>query len=499
MIFFHLSLATTMTESNQTTEKPEKPADSPETMPAEFGLATATFVVIAGMVGAGILTTSGYTIALAGSNQWMLILWVLGGVTAVCGALTLAELSAAMPKTGGDYVYLYEAYGPLPAFLSGWVSFLIGFAGPSAASAFAFAKYTLAPFQSPGIDATLRERVLATIAILVFAGIHVSGRRQTAKVQAWITMLKITCLVAFALSGLSIGWPNAANLADRTPLDGKLAVTLMSSMVYIYYAYTGWNSASYLAGEVKDAQRRLPQAILLGTAGVTVLYLALNVVYGLALSAADIRQIVSDPSNHEGLEAVAPIAQLAAARLFGARWSMPVSFTIGLMLLSTLSAYVLIGPRVVYAMAQAGQFPAFAARLTRRAGTPVIATALQVAVALLILWTGTQETIIVYSGVGLSIFSMLAMSSIYILRWRRPDLPRPFRTPGYPVTPAVYLILTLLLTLATFHDRPRVSAYALLSILAGVPFYYGWRAGSRFLDASGRFSTLNSRESGTDN
>jgi len=110
-----------MTEFNHTTEKSEKSAGSPETMPAEFGLATATFVVIAGMVGAGILTTSGYTVALVGSNQWMLILWALGGVMAVCGALTLAELSAAMPKTGGDYVYLYEAYGPLPAFLSGWV------------------------------------------------------------------------------------------------------------------------------------------------------------------------------------------------------------------------------------------------------------------------------------------------------------------------------------------------------------------------------------------
>ena len=139
-------------------------------MPAEFGLATATFVVIAGMVGAGILTTSGYTVALVGSNQWMLFLWVLGGVTAVCGALTLAELSAAMPRTGGDYVYLYEAYGPLPAFLSGWVSFLIGFAGPSAASAFAFAKYTLAPFQRPGVQSALRERILGERRHRVFRG-----------------------------------------------------------------------------------------------------------------------------------------------------------------------------------------------------------------------------------------------------------------------------------------------------------------------------------------
>ena len=137
-----------MTKFTNTPENTAESAKSDQSMPAEFGLATATFVVIAGMVGAGVLTTSGYTVALVGSNQWMLLLWVLGGITAICGALTLAELSAALPKTGGDYVYLYEAYGPLPAFLSGWVSFLIGFAGPSAASAFAFAKYTLAPFDA---------------------------------------------------------------------------------------------------------------------------------------------------------------------------------------------------------------------------------------------------------------------------------------------------------------------------------------------------------------
>jgi basic amino acid/polyamine antiporter, APA family len=479
-----------MINSTNTTENGAESAKSTQSMPAEFGLPTATFVVIAGMVGAGVLTTSGYTVALVGSNRWMLFLWVLGGITAVCGALTLAELSAALPRTGGDYVYLYEAYGPLTAFLSGWVSFFIGFAGPSAASAFAFAKYTLAPFQSSGVHSDFWERALATLAMLVFAAIHVSGRRRTAKVQAWITMLKLIGLGAFALSGLSIGWRNYANLDDLTPLNSTLAVTMMSSMVYIYYAYTGWNSASYLAGEVRDPQRRLPQAILLGTAGVTILYLALNVVYALALSAADIRVLVPNPDDFGQLKAVDNIAQLAAARLFGARWSTPLSLAIGLMLLSTLSVYVLIGPRVVYAMATAGQFPAIAGRLTARAETPAVATALQVSAALVLLWTGTQESIIVYAGVGLSIFSMLAMSSIFVLRWRRPELARPFRTPGYPLTPAIYLFLTALLTAATFHDRPRVSSYALLSILAGVPFYYVWRGIGPSLDALRRISKL---------
>ncbi|MFI5455049.1 MAG: APC family permease [Isosphaerales bacterium] len=472
-----------MSEFNEKEKKTENAAGSGQVMPAEFDLPTAIFIVVAGMVGAGVLTTSGYTVAAVRSNQWMLILWVVGGITAVCGALTLAELSAALPKTGGDYVYLFEAYGPLPAFLSGWVSFLIGFAGPSAAAAFAFAQYIVTAFTGTVSQPIYVERLLATAAILIFAAIHISGRRRTAKVQAWITVLKLCGLVGFACAGVSIGWPKWANLADRTPLNGSLAVTLMSSMVYIYYAYTGWNSASYLAGEVRNPQRRLPQAILIGTAGVMVLYLALNVVYALALSAADVRGIVDDPANRVGMEAVAPIALIAAQRLFGARWSSAFSIAFGLMLLSTLSAYVLIGPRVVFAMAEAGQFPAVAARLTRKAGTPAVATMLQIGAALILLWTGTSETIIVYAGVGLSIFSMLAMSSIYILRWKRPDLPRPFRTPGYPVTPAVYLVMTALLTVAIFFNRPKESSYALLSILAGVPFYYLWQVGARWRTA----------------
>jgi APA family basic amino acid/polyamine antiporter len=465
-------------------------------MPAEFGVAMATFVVVASMVGTGVLTTSGFTVAEVGSNQWMLLLWVVGGITAVCGALTLAELSAALPRTGGDYVYLYEAYGPLPAFLSGWVSFLIGFAGPSAVAAFASAKYLLQPFPSakyllqpfhgPEVDVLYLERVLATGLILIFAAIHVAGRQQTARVQGWITVVKLALLGGFALVGLAVGWPNAANLNDLTPVDGQLALKMLSSLVYIYYAYTGWNAASYLAGEVKHPQRLLPWAILLGTGGVLVLYMALNVVYALALSAADIRGIIANPANREGMGAVLPIAELAAARLFGTGWSAAWSIAVGLMLLSSLSAYVLIGPRVLFAMAEAGQFPAVAARLTRGARTPAVATVFQLGVALTLLWIGSVDSLILYAGVGLSIFSMLAMSSIYILRWKRPELPRPFRTPAYPVTPAVYLILTGLMTLAAFSQRPKVSLYALLSILAGVPFYYLWQVGTRWKTATER-------------
>lgn len=457
----------------------EKSVQAAETlMPAEFGLGMAIFVVVASMVGVGILTTSGYTMALVGSNQYMLMLWVLGGVIAVCGALTLAELSAALPHTGGDYVYLYHAFGPLAAFLSGWVSFVIGFSGPCAASAFASAKFILAPLGLQGNQAVTIQRALATLGIVIFALIHISKRDRTTQVQGWITGLKILILIVLVVAGVSVGWRNTANLNDPKPVDGKLAREMMFALVYIYYAYTGWNGASYLAGEIRDPQRILPRAILLGTGGVLLLYLAVNVVYALAMTPADVQAIVNDPDNKEGLDVVAPIAEIAARRLFGSGWSNPLSVAIGLMLLSTLSAYLLLGPRVLYAMAKAGQFPAVAARLRPSAGTPAVATSLQVGMTLILLWTGTFERIVVYASVGLSIFSMLAMSSIFALRWKRPDLARPFRTPGYPYTPAIYLILTGVLTGAAFWIRPVVSAVALASILAGIPFYYLWRSGT---------------------
>jgi APA family basic amino acid/polyamine antiporter len=447
-------------------------------MPAEFGLWTATFVIVASMVGTGVLTTSGFTVYDVGSNQLMLGLWVVGGVVAACGALSLCELTAAMPRTGGDYVYLQEAYGPLVAFLSGWVSFLIGFAAPSASAAFGSAKYLTAPLGLNPSSAETVQRALATALVLLFVGIHVSGRRQTASVQGWITAAKLVLLGLFVVAGLAVGWPNYAHLADRPPLAETPIVPMMFSLVYIAYAYIGWNAASYLAGEFVDAQRQLPRAILIGTLGVVVLYLGLNVVYALALSAADVKAIVDDPGNPSGKGAIAPIAELAARRLFGLRWSAPLSVAVGLMLLSSLSAYVLTGPRVIYAMAVARQFPAVAGKLTARAGTPGVASLMQTVATLTLLWIGSLASLIEYASIGLSIFSMMAISAVYVLRVRRPDLPRPFRTPGYPVTPAVYLVGTMVLTGAAFWMRPLVSIYALASILVGVPIFYAWRAWS---------------------
>ena len=206
------------------------------------------------------------------------------------------------------------------------------------------------------------------------------------------------------------------------------------------------------------------------------LYLALNLAYALALSVDDIRAVVN--ASDGDVNAVAPIAQLAADRLYGHRVADPVSIAIGLTLLASVSAYILTGPRVAQAMAHAGQFPEIAGRVSSRVA-PVIATVLQVAWSLVLLWTASFERILLYSGVGLAIFSMLTVGSVYVLRWNRPELPRPFRTPGYPIVPAVYLVGTGLLTAAVFKERPLVSLLSLLSIAVGVPVYYVQAAARR--------------------
>ncbi len=433
-----------------------------------FGLATAIFVVVSSMIGTGVLTTSGFTVYFVGSNQLMLALWVVGGVLAVCGALALCELSAALPRSGGDYIFLLEAYGPLAAFLSGWVSFLIGFGGPIAASASAAANYLLTPLRLSADSAAIAQPAVASIAIVVLGIVHCLGRGSTIRAQAGMTSVKIGILTVLAIAGLAAGWGRWGNLADRPPVTWDLVVTMSSSLVYISYAYTGWNAASYLAGEVDRPQRRMPRAILLGTGLVLALYVALNTAYALALSAADIRSIVGKPEN---VSVIAPIAQIAADRLYGHRVADPLSVAVGLTLLASVSAYILTGPRVAYAMAKAGQFPEIAGRLSSR-DTPVIATALQIGWSLVLLWTASFERILLYSGVGLAIFSMLTVAAVYVLRWRRPDLPRPFRTPGYPIVPAVYLVGTALLVAAIFYERPIVSSVSVLSIAAGLPVYY---------------------------
>ena len=447
---------------------PADPADPPR-----FGLATAIFVVVSSMVGTGVLTTSGYSMFFLGSNQLMLALWVIGGVLAVCGALTLCELTASIPRSGGDYVYLHEAYGPAVAFLSGWVSFFIGFGGPIALSSSAAAKYLLVPFALAERTEALARPSLASAIVLALAAVHCLGRESSIRFQGGMTLVKLAILLGLGVVGVALGWGRWENVADRPPLTSDLALTMASSLVYVTYAFTGWNAASYLAGEVDRPQRQLPVAILVGTGLVTVLYLLLNLAYALAIPTAAIRDLVQGAGGNVGV--VDPIAQIAAERLVGRRVANPLSVAIGLTLMASVSAYVLTGPRVLVAMAAAGQFPGFVAWITRR-GAPAVATGLQVGWALILLWTAAFEPILKYASIGLMAFSMLTVSSAFVLRRREPDRPRPFRTPGYPVTPLIYLLGTGVVVVTVARSNPEIALASGGSILLGIPVYFAWQA-----------------------
>lgn len=431
-----------------------------------FGVATATFVVVSSMVGTGVLTTSGYTVANVQSHAVALGLWLFGGLAAVCGALTLAELAAALPRSGGEYAILRVAYGPMAGFLAGWTSFLLGFAAPIAASASASAGYLLEPWPHPG----WLEPVLGTLLIAACALAHALGRKGTVGLQGFASVFTVGLLAAYAVAGLATGFPNRANLADWGQFDADRWPSAVAALIYVSYAYTGWNGAAYVAGEVRSPGRNLPRAILQGTGLVLALYLALNLAYALAIPS---REIV-DLAQAGGGEAVKPIAAMAARRLWGPGAARGLAVVFGLVLLASLSALVLSGSRVVWAMAQDGVFPSFASRLSDRGNVPVRATWLLSGLAVAMLWTGTFRELIVFSGVGLALGSMAAIASVFVLRVRRPELPRPFRTPGYPIVPLVYLAITGVLVAATLID-PRegpAARWSLVGILAGCPVYW---------------------------
>lgn len=431
-----------------------------------FGLPTTTYVVIASMVGTGILTTSGYIVAGTGSGTVMLGLWMVGGLLALCGALSVAELAAAMPRAGGEYVYMREAYGPVAGFLYGWVSFIIGFSAPTAITAYAAARYMLGPLPHlPPESAVWVARVAAAGIIVLSTLAHVGAVRTGRWTQDASTLAKIVLLGLLVIAGLAFGRGSTGHLQADVP--ARLPWSAMAiSLVYVMFSYSGWNAATYLGDEVRSAPRLLPRALILGCASVVALYLLLNVTYLYALAPSEISKL--PPAQLEA------IAATAAQRLFGPWIARPLSVAIGVGLLATVSAFILTGPRIYYAMARDGLFPAAAGRLNQRTGAPVAATLAQCACSLALLFSGGFQNVMTYAGVGLSVSAFFVIAAVFVLRIRRPELPRPFRTPLYPLTPALFLACTGWMIVWAFQQQPRWSAISLASIAAGVPVYLLW-------------------------
>ncbi|HWN66000.1 MAG TPA: amino acid permease, partial [Haliangium sp.] len=422
-----------------------------------IGMTAATAMVVANMIGFGVFTSTGFMV-LGLQAQPILIDWMLGGLLALCGAAAYAELGTMMPRVGGEYVYLSKTYHPAVGFLSGWVSLFAGFSAPIAGAALTFGKYLHA------VVPAAPDRVAAVALIVVATALHMFDVVLGSRVQTGFTVLKVVLVVGFIAAGLAVGNGDWAHLDTAMPdaSASVLAPAFWVSLVYVSFSYSGWNAAAYVAGELDDPGRILPRALLLGTAIVTALYLGLNVVFLYAAPAG-------------ALAGKEEVGYVAAVHLFGEQAGRWLSTIIALALVSSVSAMVMAGPRVYTAMAEDRLFFRFMARRTER-GAPLFSVILQGALAVILVLSASVRDLIQYIGFTLSLFAALAVLGVFVLRVRWPDAPRPYRTLGWPVTPVLFVALSLWMAVHLVREQPGPTLLAGgVTIGSGLLVYLLWR------------------------
>ncbi|MFZ0280841.1 MAG: amino acid permease [Bacteroidales bacterium] len=437
-----------------------------EKLERKLGLFPATNIVVANMIGAGIFTTSGLLMSGLNNPVLMLILWAAGGIIALCGALSYGELGAAMPGAGGEYLFLSRLYSPIFGFLSGWVSFLVGFSAPIAASALGFSEYFTRAV--PGLSTQLQDagimgpeltkKCLAISVILIFTFIHYRGIKYGAKIQNILTLLKVVLIVILLTAGFSSGKGDFSHFSEGGGLPSGLAglKTIGLSLMWIMFAYSGWNASTYLGAEIKNPVKTLPRSLLYGTGIVILLYLAINFLYVYGIKPDEMKGVIS-------------VGGLAMGNLFGKSAEVLFSVLISFALFSSLSAFIIIGPRVYYSMAKDGLFFKSVARIHKKFRVPSNSILLQCLIAVILALSGTFEQVLTYMGFALGIFPILTIIGVWRLRRTNPSAPR---LPGFPVTQIIYIMAGVMILLLAYLERPVESSVAVLTVLIGIPAYY---------------------------
>jgi len=419
--------------------------------PRQVGGATATMLVVASMVGTGVFTTTGFLVRDLGSPVVVLAAWAVGGVLALCGALSYAELSAALPRNGGEYQLLGRIYHPALGFAAGIVSLVVGFSAPLAASALAFGHYLSALV--PGV-----QPMAAGIGIVVLlSALHAVHVRLGGWVQTAMTACEVALVLAFVAAGAVRGEPSRLLAQAGSPFAAVGTPAFAAALVYVSFAYSGWNGAVYLAGEVRDPSRTLPRSLLAGTALVTVLYLALNLVFLSAAPAGDLAGVVE-------------IGHVAAARLLGPGAGRVLSALVALVLVCSVSAMLMAGPRVYETMGIDHPSLAILSRRTRHGG-PAVAVALQAAMAVAMIATASFGALLRYVGFTLSLVAGLAVLGVVVLRRREPALPRPYRAWGYPATPLLFVALSAWIVVHALVENPASSLAGLATVAVALALY----------------------------
>jgi len=413
---------------------------------------TAAAIAVADMIGIGVFTSLGFQVKDIPSAFAVLMLWVVGGVAALCGALSYAELSAALPRSGGEYNFLTQIYGRAVGFIAGWVSATVGFAAPVALASMAFGEYFA------GVVPGAPPLVLGLGVAWLVALVHLGGVGPGATFHNVATALKLVLIAVLIAAGFAVGKPQPISFAPSAQdLSYMSGAPFAVGLVFVMYAYSGWNAATYIAGEVRHPQRSLPIALVLATLIVLVLYVGLNAVF-----------LYTTPM--EKMAGQIDVALIAGKHIFGDAGGRLVGALICLGLISAISAMTWIGPRVTQVMGE--DFPMLRVFARKsRSGVPAFAILFQLAVTTLLLATRSFEAVLEFIQFSLTFCSFLAVLGVIVLRVSRPDLERPYRMHGYPLVPLVFLAVTLFMMYYLMLERPMESLASIATMLAGLGVY----------------------------
>lgn len=430
--------------------------------------ATAIAVVVANMIGTGVFTSIGFQIVDIKSSFVILMLWLVGGIAALCGALTYAELASRLPRSGGEYNFLSRIYHPALGFISGWVSLTVGFAAPTALAAMTFAAYlasSVEPFVA--INRTLAAVLLVGVVTLV----HGRNHKASGGLQNWFTIIKVALILGFiAVVSVFVADPQPVAFLPSSG-DGALLTSgaFAVSLIYVNYAYTGWNAATYITGEIDNPGRSVPFVLIAGTSVVILLYLALNAVFLYAVPM-------------ELLEGRVEIGVVVAEHTFGQSGALVMGGILSLLLISTVSAMIIAGPRVLQVMGEDFRFFHWLSK--RRAdGVPRTAIYLQGALALLFIVTSTFESVLVFSGFILGLSSLATVLGVFVLRFRHGadhnEGDNRYRTWAYPLPPLIYSAIMLWTLAFITVNRPQEAIVAGIVIVLGFAAWWGTERASR--------------------
>ena len=435
----------------------------------DLGVWAALAIVVGTVIGSGIFRVPQAMILNVGTVPLVFLVWIVGGLLSLAGALTYAELAAAMPGAGGEYVYLTEAYGPLWGFLYSWTQMWVAKSGSIATLATAFFEYTahfVPQFEqvwfTVGPFSVKYGQMFALVLILLLGGVNYLGVRIGGDVQVAVTAVKIALIAFIILAGLLYTHPSAAGAASL-PRTQPVFAGFIAALVGALWAYDGWNNVGMVASEVKNPQRNLPLALIGGTLGVIAVYMLANWAYFRVLSPADV-------GAHK------LVAAEMMQRIGGSAGASAVSIAAMISIFAALNGSILTGARVPYAAARDGLFFRSAARVHPAFHTPGVSILMLSAWSSVLVLSGRYEELFDFVIFGSWILYAMATASVFVLRRKRPDLPRPYKTFGYPVVPLLFLAGATVLEISTLWTKPRESVAGIVLILLGLPFYFYWRS-----------------------